>query len=264
MSQAIGIFDSGVGGLSVFREVRRALPNEDIVYLGDTARVPYGNKSRETVLRYTIQNSLFLLDRGVKAIVIACNTASAYGLSALQSYYQVPVIGVIEPGARSGVTHTKNKKIGVIGTEGTVKSKAYTEAIHKIDSTIEVFSESCPLLVPLAEEGWLTGEVVTKVLETYLTPLKNKNLDTLILGCTHYPLFKESISAVLGNSVTLVDSAIETAAALKATLTTKQLLTQNSSAGKDLFYVTDAAERLKKVGELFLGHAIKEVVKVDI
>ncbi len=263
-NKAIGIFDSGVGGLSVFKEIRKLLPHEDIVYLGDTARVPYGTKSQETVLKYTIQNSLFLLDRNVKAIVIACNTASAYGLEALKGYYKVPVLGVIEPGARAAIAHTKNKKVGVIGTEGTVKSGAYTKAIKNLDQSLEVSAQSCPLLVPLAEEGWFDGEVVQKILQTYLQPLKAKGLDTLILGCTHYPLFKEAIASVLGPSINLVDSAIETALALKEILNSQNLITANKQVGSDLFYATDAAERMKRVGEMFLGRVMKEVVKVDI
>ena len=263
-SKAIGIFDSGVGGLSVFREVRKLLPNEDIVYLGDTARVPYGTKSQETVLKYTIQNSLFLLDQGVKAIVIACNTASAYGLDSLKGYYKVPVLGVVEPGARSVVAHTKNKKVGVIGTEGTIRSGAYTKAIHTIDSSIEVFSNACPLLVPLAEEGWFKGEVVEKILQTYLQSFKEKELDSLILGCTHYPLFKEAIASVLGPSVSLIDSAVETAQVLKSILDVTGLVTEKKTPGSDLFYATDAAERMKRVGEMFLGRPMAEVLKVEV
>lgn len=260
----IGIFDSGVGGLTVCKAIRSSLSSEDIVYLGDTARVPYGAKSRETVLKYTIQNSLFLLDCGVKALVIACNTASAYGLSAIQNYFKVPVLGVITPGASAAVLKTKNKKIGVIGTEGTIKSYAYQQAILSLDPSQDITAVACPLLVPLAEEGWQKGEVVQKVLWHYLEGIMKVGVDTLILGCTHYPLFKEVLKTLLGDSVFLVDSALETANLLQKTLKNLDLLNDEERKGTTSFFSTDSPERMQRIGRLFLGSDIGDVQKVEI
>lgn len=263
--QAIGIFDSGIGGLTVFHEVRRALPFEDILYLGDTAHVPYGTKSPETVLRFTVRNSFFLLEKGVKAIIIACNTASAYGLGSIQKHFRVPVLGVIIPGAKAALA-TNHQRIGVIGTEGTVRSKAYQTVIHSLNPSIVTVAEACPLLVGLAEEGWTEGEVVDQILKTYLrrfqTPIDR--VDALILGCTHYPLFKESIRKILGDSVHLVDSAVEVAKELKATLQEKGLLETAQSPGRSEFFSTDAPDRMLRIGHRFLGEAMKEVTKVEI
>lgn len=263
-NNAIGIFDSGIGGLTVFKEIAKTLPNENIIYLGDTARVPFGTKSRETVIKYTIQNSLFLLDQGIKAIVIACNTASAYGLETIRNYFKVPVLGVIEPGAKMAVSVTKNKKIGVIGTEGTIRSQAYQKAIASLDPKTTTQSQACPLLVPLAEEGWFEGEVVEKILSTYLADFKKSEIDTLILGCTHYPLFKKVITKVLSPSIQLVDSAVETAQSLKEILAKMEIAQKSSARGTTRFFSTDAPERMQRVGKLFLGEEIKEVTKVEI
>ncbi len=259
----VGIFDSGIGGLTVYKEIAKALPAEDIIYLGDTARVPYGTKSQDIVLKYTIQNTLFLLDQGVKAVVIACNTASAYGLEAVQRYFKIPVLGVVEPGAATAVAQTKNNKIGVIGTEGTIKSEAYRKAITRLQPHSEIISQSCPLLVPLAEEGWFEGEVVDRILSQYLADVKKSDIDTLILGCTHYPLFKKTLSRILGDKITLVDSAVETAKRLKEVLTEKGWM-KSPGKGNRRFYSTDAPDRMQKVGKLFLGEEIGEVHKVEI
>lgn len=262
-NKAIGIFDSGVGGLTVFKEVRRLLPEESIIYLGDTARVPYGIRSKETVTRYSIENTEFLLSKGIKLLIIACNTASSLSLEEIKKRTSVPVVGVIEPGARAAVRSTKNKKIGIIGTEATVRSMAYPETIKLIDSTIQVFSKACPLFVPLVEEGWFRGEVTRLVAETYLKELKDQGIDTMILGCTHYPLLKETISEVMGNGITLIDSATETAKVVRETLVKYNLL-NNSKGGISVFYVTDSPQRFVNVGERFLGEKIDNIEKITL
>lgn len=260
---AIGIFDSGVGGLTVFKEIKKILPEESIIYLGDTARVPYGIRSRETVTRYSIENTEFLLSRGIKLLVIACNTASSLSLDEIKRMTSVPVVGVIEPGAMAAVRNSKNKKIGVIGTEATVRSMAYPETIKLMDSSVQVFSKACPLFVPLVEEGWITGEVARLIAEAYLGELKDKGIDTLILGCTHYPLLKAVISDVMGSGITLVDSATETAKIVKETLEALKLK-NNSGKVSYTFYVTDSPERFIKVGERFLGEKIDNIEKITL
>jgi len=257
----IGVFDSGVGGLTVFKEISDLLPEEKIIYLGDTARVPYGTKSPETVIKYALQDSRFLIDKKAKLIVIACNTASAVSLSALQGELQVPVIGVIEPGARAAVEETSTKRIGVIGTEATVNSGAYTEAIHTFDRSIQVTSLSCPLFVPLSEEGWTSNSIAEETARTYLEHLKG-SVDTLVLGCTHYPLLKEVIQKAVGKDVTLVCSAEETARSVKEELTRMDLFSQ--SGGRE-FYVSDNPDRFTLVGRKFLGKdGIENVRKITI
>ncbi len=262
-NKAIGIFDSGVGGLTVFKEIKKLLPEESIIYLGDTARVPYGIRSKETVTRYSIENTEFLLARGIKLLVIACNTASSLSLEEIKRITSVPVIGVIEPGASAAVKNSKNKKIGVIGTEATVRSMAYPETIKLIDSSVQVFSKACPLFVPLVEEGWFSGEVTRLVAEAYLKELKDKGIDTLILGCTHYPLLKAVISDVMGNDVSLVDSAQETAKIVNETLENLKLK-NNSGKASYTFYVTDSPERFVRVGEKFLGEKIDNIEKINL
>lgn len=264
--EAIGIFDSGIGGLTVLKEVHSLLPQEELIYLGDTARVPYGTKSRETVLKYTVQNTNFLIRQGVKAIVIACNTASAYGLDWIEKKFKVPVIGVIIPGAKGAAEKTKTKKVGVIGTEGTIRSEAYQKAIQLFDAEIKTVSQACPLLVSLAEEGLFSGEIVKLTLERYLGSFSKENdgIDCLILGCTHYPLLKRAISEVVGSDVNLIDSAVETALILKNVLEEKGLKEESANQGKILFYSTDSPERMQQIGHLFLGQKIKEVSQVDL
>jgi len=215
---AIGIFDSGVGGLTVLHALLEVLPREDLVYLGDTGRHPYGTKSAETVTRYSIENVEFLAVKGLKLLVVACNSASAVALDALTARYAFPVLGVIEPGARAAVASTRNGRIGVIGTDATIASGAYTRALRALRPTLEIYTRPCPLLVPLAEEGWLDGPVPRGVAETYLATLRKSGIDTLILGCTHYPLLKAVIAGVMGERVALVDSAEETARAVAALL----------------------------------------------
>lgn len=233
--------------------------------MGDTARVPYGTKSRETVLKYSFQNAAFLVRHGVKAIVVACNTASAHGLLDLEKKLQIPVLGVIHPGAITAAQITCTKKVGVIGTEGTISSEAYSHVLKQLDPQIEVSSQSCPLLVGLAEEGLCDGEIVQLVLKKYLGTLKQiPSLDTLILGCTHYPLFKKEIAHMLGPGIQLVDSAVATAKALKDILTEKGLLAPFTQNGKVVFFSTDAPSRIKQIGHLFLGRPVTEVTQVDV
>ena len=261
--RAIGVFDSGVGGLTVFKEIMHQLPSEELVYLGDTARVPYGTKSPPTVLRYALEAASFLVQRGVKLLVVACNTASSVALPALEERFSLPVIGVIEPGARRAAALTRNRKVGVIGTEGTVKSGAYTRAIHALDADIEVYAAPCPLFVPLAEEGWAEHPVALLAARDYLAPLVAQGIDTLVLGCTHYPLLKNTLREVLGDDVQLVDSAEETARVVAARLCERNHF-RAGARGAHRFYVTDVPTRFERVGGAFLGTALHDVEQVEL
>ncbi len=262
MSKPIGVFDSGVGGLTVVKEIIRQLPNEDIVYFGDTARVPYGIKSRETVIRFSIEDALFLLKNDVKLICVACNTASSVALPVIKNHFKVPVVGVISPGVREAVYATRNKRVGVIGTRGTIKSRTYEIEIKQLDPSVAVFTAACPLFVPFAEEGWLTGKVVEEVVRYYLLPMKKARVDTVILGCTHYPLLKPVIRQILGDSVTLIDSAKQVAIEVKKILCTDGLLNGKHTA-KHRFYVSDNPEWFSGLAKRFLGRPIKDARKVD-
>ncbi len=206
----VGVFDSGVGGLTVAREIMRQLPNEKIVYFGDTARVPYGSKSKNTIIKYSKQIIRFLKTKGVKAIVVACNTASAMALEEIQPETDIPIIGVIKPGAKTAVEKTKNKRIGIIGTEATISSNIYKDIICEKDSSVTVVGKPCPLFVPLVEEGWIKDPVTREVAKRYLDYFRQENIDTLVLGCTHYPLLRNTIGEIMGESVTLVNPAYET------------------------------------------------------
>ncbi len=257
----IGVFDSGIGGLTVLREITRLLPLENTVYLGDTARVPYGSKSKETVEKYSMEDANFLLRHEIKLLVVACNTASAYALSRLKNGLEIPVIGVIEPGARAAVNATRVNRIGVIGTEGTIKSSAYCNAIKSINPNISTFVKACPLFVPLVEEGWATDEVTAVIAARYLDELKKSGIDTLVLGCTHYPLLKETIAKVMGKGVTLVDSAEATAVEVKRVLEEKGILnggTDGRGEGTRRFFVTDSPERFLTVGRRFFGDGLNQ------
>lgn len=261
--RAIGIFDSGVGGLTVFKELARQLPGEELVYLGDTARVPYGTKSPATVLRYALEAAAFLVERRVKMLVVACNTASSVALATLEQRFNLPVIGVIEPGARKAAALTRTRRVGVIGTEGTVKSEAYSRAIHACDERILVAAAACPLFVPLAEEGWAAHPVARTVAAEYLAPLIDRGIDTLVLGCTHYPLLKGTLHAVLGERVRLVDSAEETARLVGLRL--QELgLRRRSAPAAPRFFVTDVPARFERVGGEFLGAPLCGVEQVTI
>lgn len=260
--RAIGVFDSGVGGLTVFRELARALPSESLIYLGDSARLPYGTKSRDTIIRYAREATSFLLRRDVKALVIACNTATAAALPTLQSEISVPVIGVVEPGARAAVAATRGH-VGVIATEGTVRAGAYTTAIRRLNPSLTVVEAACPLFVALAEEGWANTRVAREVAEIYLTPLLDDRIDTLVLGCTHYPILRNTIEQVVGDSVTIVDSAETTAKAVRETLGAGGL-TANGGAPEYHFLVTDAEERFRRIAGEFLDHSVETLELVDI
>jgi len=242
---AIGIFDSGVGGLTVLHALLEALPHEDLVYLGDTGRYPYGTKSAETVTRYSIENVDFLIAKGIKLLVVACNTASSVALEALAARYPVPVVGVIEPGARAAAARNRNGRVGVIGTEATIASGAYTAALRALQPGLEIYTRPCPLLVA-----------------TYLATLQKSGIDTLVLGCTHYPLLKAVIARVMGERVALVDSAEETARAV-AELLAARGLARRQGAGSTSFFVTDVPDRFIRIGQRFLGARLESAVRIE-
>jgi len=258
----IGIFDSGVGGLTVASRVGEILPSEHIVYFGDTARVPYGTKSKETVTRFSVENVEFLMRHDVKLIIVACNTASSLGLEFLKRCFRVPILGVIEPGARAAARYTRTNRIGVIGTSATIASGAYEKAIAKLRSGKYIFSQSCPLFVPIVEEGWLDTRITRDIASIYLKGLRAKNIDTLILGCTHYPLLKNVIGEVMGKSVRLVDSAEEVAREARGILEASGLLNNSGRPGKQKFFVSDEPPRFIKMAKRFLRRRIK-CVKAD-
>jgi glutamate racemase len=263
-NRPIGVFDSGVGGLTVVKEIIRQLPNENIVYFGDSARVPYGTKTADTVTKYSSQNIRFLISKGVKAIIIACNTASALSLNKLKTQFDIPIIGVVLPGAVSAVSKTQSKNIGIIGTKATINSRAYEIAIKNIDKQINTFGIACPLFVPLVEEGWLDNEITYKTTEVYLNGFKGKNIDTLILGCTHYPLLKSTIGKVIGENITLVNPAFETAIETKNILTKNNLLRDEKERPIYKYYLSDTETNFAKVANICLNKNIKEIQKVDI
>jgi len=263
-NQAIGIFDSGVGGLTVFRAIREILPTESLVYLGDTARVPYGTKSSETIIRYSLENADFLRQRNVKAIVVACNTSSAYAIPSLKEKNGLPIIGVIEPGVRAAVDATKNNHIGVIGTESTIASNQYAKEIKRVREEAKVVSMACPLFVPLVEEGWVAEDVTKAVAEKYLATMRSEEIDTLILGCTHYPLLKDVIQEVMGDSITLVDSAEALAHDLKKMLGEKSLLADSGSSSDHHLYVTDLPGRFELTVRRFLAGDPPPVKRVEL
>jgi glutamate racemase len=259
----IGIFDSGIGGLTVFKEVSSMLPFEDIFYLGDTARVPYGTRSSETVARYSFECTDFLMSKDIKVLVVACNTVSAISLGEIRDRVGIPVIGVIEPGARAAVAATKNKKVGVIGTEATIKSSAYFRAIKALDETMEIFGLACPLFVPLVEEGWTEGDIARMVAEKYLSSLKGKGIDAIVLGCTHYPLLNKVIREVM-DGISIIDSAVETGKTLKEVLSRGPLLNASGKPGSHRFFVTDSTEKFISVGGRFLGRQISDIEKIRL
>lgn len=260
---AIGVFDSGVGGLTVVRQIETYLPDESVIYLGDTARVPYGTKSPETVVRYAEACAGLLLAHDIKLLVVACNTASAFALDALRDKLAIPVLGVIEPGAQAAVRETRNRRVGVIGTAGTIQSERYRDSIHRLAPDIAVYSRPCPLFVPLAEEGWLTGDIPLAVAKEYLAPLLAEGIDTLVLGCTHYPLLKQVIAQVAGETVTLVDSADETAKVVRESLDGMALRCERPLIPQFRYLVSDAPATFEVVGQRFLGHVMQEAEWVD-
>jgi len=256
-SRPIGIFDSGVGGLTVAAEVQKLLPRETVIYFGDTARVPYGTKSKETVTRFSVENVEFLMTHNVKLVIVACNTASSLSLDFLKRCFKVPIIGVIEPGARAAVGVTRTHRVGVIGTQATVSSGAYERAIKRMGARVCVFAASCPLFVPLVEEGWAAKRIARTIASEYLGPLKKKNIDTLILGCTHYPLMKGVIENVMTRKVMLVDSAREVAREARDVLDSCGQLNGSRSRPEHKFFSSDEPARFVKLGEKFLRRRIK-------
>lgn len=263
----IGVFDSGVGGLTVAREIMRQLPNERIVYFGDTARVPYGNKSKETVTKFSRQIVNFLKKQEVKAIVVACNTVSAYALEELEQEADIPIIGVMKPGARAAILATKNKKVGVIATEATVHSGIYTRYIKENDANVSTLERACPLFVPLVEEGLWEDPVTDEIARRYLSELIDSGIDTLILGCTHYPMLRSTVAKIMGEGVTLVNPAYETARELKMLLAEKGLESEHRPGlGTELyrFYVSDGAEKFKQLANSILTYGILSAKVVNI
>ncbi|MDY6844357.1 MAG: glutamate racemase [Thermodesulfobacteriota bacterium] len=264
MEEPIGIFDSGVGGLTVLKEVINHIPSENILYFGDTARVPYGTRSSEKVIDYSIQSTDFLLSKGIKLLIVACNTSSAVSIQSLENRFSIPVIGVIKPGAKKAVEITRNKKVGVIGTERTIASEAYVKYIREFSEDIEIISKACPLFVPLVEEGWTDNDVAYRVADTYLREFKNNGVDVLVLGCTHYPLLKIVIGKVVGRGIHLVDSARETASVVRDLLTEGGIANKSLSPGYWKFFTTDNPEKFIKVGEHFLGKKLNTVLQVEV
>jgi glutamate racemase len=262
-AQPIGVFDSGIGGMTVVRALSQHLPNENIVYFGDTARVPYGPKSPQVVREYSLQDTEVLLEHNVKLIVIACNTVSAVALDVVQKRAKVPVVGVIIPGAGAAAQASFKKRIGIIGTVGTIHSNAYANAIRQLDPNIKVFGQACPLFVPLAEEGWIDHKATELIAKEYLFPLTLEKIDTLVLGCTHYPILKDVIDKVLHHSVTLIDSGEATALVVKRTL--EDLNLHNTSALKPnlQFFVSDVPHKFAEIGERFLGKKLGRVQRVE-
>lgn len=259
----IGVFDSGIGGLTVYKELRDAIPSANIHYFGDTARVPYGTKSSQTVTHYSLQIALYLAGREVDAVVVACNTASAYAMDVLCDAINVPVFGVIKPGALAAVEATRNGVIGVVGTRGTIGSDAYQKALGELNPDVDVVATPCPLFVPLVEEGWLVDPITQETAIRYLEPHMQAGVDTLVLGCTHYPMLKKVISMVMGKDVVLIDSAEETAREVKAYLEEQDLI-GGDQAGTDLFEVTDSPKRFAEVGRIFLDRELDNIFHVTI
>jgi glutamate racemase len=261
-ARPIGVFDSGIGGLTVLKALVDLMPGEDFIYLGDTARLPYGTKSAEVIVRYSKENTEFLLAKGIKMLVVACNTSSAVALDEIARDTIVPVVGVIEPGARAAVKASRNGKIGVIGTEATIASGAYTRAIQQLRPRAEIYTRACPLLVPLVEEGWTDNEIAGRTVAYYLESLKASGIDTLLLGCTHYPLLHGLFERVLGNGVRIIDSATATAAAVRERLSALGLVCRGGR-GAQSFFVTETPERFVRVGRRFLGPQVESAVRIE-
>lgn len=264
----VGVFDSGVGGLTVAKEIMSRLPGERILYCGDTARVPYGGKSKETITKYSRQIARFLLSQGVKVVVVACNTASALAVDAMRHEFEIPILDVISPGARAAAKITKNGNIGVIGTEGTIRSKMYSKLLRGINPDLNVYSKACPLFVPLVEEGWTYDSVTREVARRYLEEFQGKGVDSIVLGCTHYPLLnnllKDVVREVLGEGVTLVNPAVETAKELKKLLAEKDLMACGEELPEHMFYVSDSAEKFCSFANSILPCNVIEMKDVAI
>ena len=263
-TRPIGVFDSGVGGLTVVKQIMKVMPHENIVYFGDTARVPYGTKSKEAVTKYSKQNVRFLLSKDVKAIIVACNTASSNSLDELRATFDVPIFGVVIPGVEEAVRATKNKKIGIIGTAGTVRSGAYEKMILEKDSEMQVFTKACPLFVPLAEEGWTDNEISQQAAKRYLDELVEKGIDSLVLGCTHYPLLKRCIGTTVGDAIKLVDPAKATAKRVMKYLGERDLLNENEGDGDKQFYLSDSTEMFRFICQKALKFPFEpEIIDIE-
>lgn len=263
-NQAIGIFDSGFGGLTVLKELRKVLPKEDLIYFGDTARIPYGTKSKETIIKYSKQNIRFLMRHHVKAIVVACNTASALALPEVADMFDIPLIGVVEPGATGAVRESKTGKIGVIGTTGTVRSGAYQEAIARLNPEAKIESTPCPLFVQIVEEGWQDTEIARLTAEKYLSDIREAKIDAMVMGCTHYPILENTLRRVMGDGVSLVNPARETALAVKRILEAKGLLSDRDEAAEYRFYVSDDPEKFKETGSQIISVPMTMIRKISI
>lgn len=260
----IGVFDSGLGGLTVVRELRRQLPQEGIVYFGDIARLPYGTKSAAQIRRFSLENAQFLVGKGIKALVIACNSSSSAAHRLLKSHYSIPVLSVIEPAVEESLVRSRNRRIGVIGTAATIESQVYEKALLQRDPKVKVFTQSCPLFVPLVEEGWLDGGVTERVIEKYLEPLARNRIDTLIMGCTHYPILSEEIQSFFGPSVQLIDSAGPTVKRLSSLLEKRGLLYSRKGTSKFQIFTSDLPRNFIRVGERFLGERLPGIKVVRV
>lgn len=258
----IGVFDSGIGGLTVVKEIRRILPKEDILYLGDTARLPYGTKSVDAIIQFSLENTEFLISRGAKCIVIACYSSTSVALDIVRQHCQVPVIGVIKPGVKRALQVTRNKRIGVIGTSLTIFSGAYEKAFRELDDSCEILGRACPLFVSLVEEGWLHHPATRLIAESYLQPLKDDHIDTLLLGCTHFPMLMETMKGVMG-TIQFVDAAREVGIELAAELSERGL-ERHDAGGKLVIYLTDLSMNFKEIGERFLGEPMKHFSRITL
>jgi len=260
----IGIFDSGIGGLTVAKRIIAMLPNENIVYFGDSARVPYGSKSNETVIEYSLQDAQFLISKNVKLIIVACNTASSIAINKLKEKFTIPIIGMIEPGTQLALKSTKNGRIGVIGTDATINNKAYSSELNRIENNLEIIEKPCPLFVPIAEEGWLDHEATKLIAKEYLQDLIDFGVDTVILGCTHYPLLSGVIQEVMGEDVTLIDSGMAASLEVEDYLNGRGVRNDSNQLGTLEFYVSDLPAKFKAVAERFLGTEVKHIEKIDV
>ncbi len=260
----IGIFDSGIGGLTVAKRIIAMLPNENIVYFGDSARVPYGSKSNETVIEYSLQDAQFLISKNVKLIIVACNTASSIAINKLKERFTIPIIGMIEPGTQLALKSTKNGRIGVIGTDATINNKAYSSELNRIENNLEIIEKPCPLFVPIAEEGWLDHEATKLIAKEYLQDLIDFGVDTVILGCTHYPLLSGVIQEVMGEDVTLIDSGMAASLEVEDYLNGRGVRNDSNQLGTLEFYVSDLPAKFKAVAERFLGTEVKHIEKINI
>ncbi|MEO0091168.1 MAG: glutamate racemase [candidate division WOR-3 bacterium] len=260
----IGVFDSGIGGLTVVKALRKILPYEEIVYFGDTARVPYGSKSPETITQFALQDAKFLLNRNVKMVIVACHSASSVALDELKRHFNLPIIGVIEPGAKAAVKATRNKRIGVIGTQATILSGAYERAIRRLCQDVEVIAKPTPLFVALVEEGWYDNKIALEVAKLYLSPLIKEQIDTLLLGCTHYPLLKRAIQKVFPNKIRIVDAGLETAYEAKEQLENLGLKNRHRKRPAIRFYLSDLTPNFSEIGRRFLGTSLEDVMRASL